>query len=54
MQLRNGVILSLTLIGILLLALAISPQEAGVRIGALGVGSFLLAYVYAELTRPRG
>lgn len=49
MLIRNAVVLSLTLTGILLLVVV----EAERRLGVLGLGCFLLAWVYAVLTRDR-
>jgi hypothetical protein len=49
MQLRAGVILTLTLIGILLLAVDTTDKVSRRQI--LGGGCFLLAGVYAAVTR---
>lgn len=52
MRLRAGVILSLTLVGILLLA--VDATERVSRRQIIGGGCFLLAAVYAAVTWPRG
>jgi hypothetical protein len=51
MQLRRGVILSLTLIGILLLV-AVTADWWEAKLVLAG-GSWLLALVYAQVTQPR-
>ena len=51
MQLRRGVVLGLTLIGILLLTWAVSEDRGAAKVvGACGC--WVLAVVYAQLTRP--
>lgn len=51
MRLRRGVILGLTVFGVLLLTWAVSEDPmAGKMVGA--VGCWLLAYVYAQVTEP--
>lgn len=49
-DLRNGVILGLTTLGVILLAAAVreDPMAATEIVGA---GCFLLAWVYAQVTR---
>lgn len=48
---RNGTILSLILTGNLLLIWAVSEDPPAARLVA-AAGCFLLAYVYAQITRP--
>ncbi len=52
MWLRNGVVLGLTLLGAgLLVAAAAHEGDAGAALAAGAVGCWLLARVYAEVTR---
>lgn len=53
MTLRNGVVLGLTLIGILLLVAGVSEDRRAAEIGG-GLGCLLLAYVYVQMTSRRG
>lgn len=52
MLLRNGTILALTTCGVLGVVLAASEDRQAGWILA-GLGCFLLAYVYAQITRVR-
>lgn len=51
MQLRAGVTLSLTFLGIVFLVAA-TASVAEARL-IMGLGCFLLAAVYAQITKPR-
>jgi hypothetical protein len=50
-DLRNGVILLLTLIGIVFLVVAVHEDSQAAQVIA-ALGFFLLAYVYAKITGP--
>lgn len=50
---RNSVILGLTLAGILFQLIGMREDPMAVTMGA-GLACFLLAVVYAQLTKPKG
>lgn len=53
-QIRNATILSLTLCGVILLAWTTTREDPMAGRMVAGLGCFLLARVYAEITRPGG
>jgi len=52
-RIRNGVVLALTLLGVVLIVVATREDPQG-SLTIAGLGCFLLAGVYAQLTKPRG
>ena len=50
---RNAVVLALTLLGVVLWVIASREDPMAATLMA-GAGCWALAYVYAQLTKPRG